>query len=561
MSTFEPGRTPSSTGLFPDAAGATPLRLVTGLGDPQRERELLTALAEDGTIVVVQRCVAAEQLVAAVQEQSPDAALVAGELHRLGDETLIHLAHAGVPAVLLSAGASVERYRSLVASVLPPDAGVEEIRQAIRQAAALPRRRLALGGPVTPDYHYPARTRYGSPPPGAPRGKPRGKPRASPRSRSPVETGTPDAGEPAWSSRRGDRGESEDGELIVITGGRGAPGRTTVAVNLAVALGAVAPTVLVDADTSGPCVAAYLDGDPTRNIAMLAHAAPATPGEWARALEDELQPLEPRGSLGQRSTHGRLLCGLPKAEMRTSLTPSFFERLLDELRRTHRYVVVDTGDTLLGSEATLHHLALRTANRVLLVAATDAIGVWHAREALRMLTTHLALPEAAPPAAVAGVEEESVRVSLILNRYDRRHHHGPAEIGWALGTPVAAVTPYDYGAAQRAIESQRPLVLDTRSRAGRALLELAERLHQGRILLPESALARPAGRHPWRAWAGLVMRVRAALGGQRAAPAEAVRTAGTVGMGEARALKAGPVLEPVYATAAQPARPGKEHVA
>src|SRR5581483_12362884 len=47
--------------------------------------------------------------------------------------------------------------------------------------------------------------------------------------------------------------------LLALASGHGSPGRTTMAVSLAAALGAVAPTVLVDADVFGPSVAAHLD--------------------------------------------------------------------------------------------------------------------------------------------------------------------------------------------------------------------------------------------------------------------------------------------------------------
>src|SRR5207237_10090599 len=92
--------------------------------------------------------------------------------------------------------------------------------------------------------------------------------------------------------------------LLAVTSGYGSPGRTTLAVNLAAALGTVAPTVLVDADLVGPSVAAYLDLDPTRNLYMLAHAEPETVRDWDRALDQELQSLDPR------SRQAVALCGL-----------------------------------------------------------------------------------------------------------------------------------------------------------------------------------------------------------------------------------------------------------
>jgi len=48
------------------------------------------------------------------------------------------------------------------------------------------------------------------------------------------------------------------------------------------------------------------------------------------------------------------------------------------------------------------------------------------------------------------------------------------------------VVPHDHRAAQTALAAQRPLVLDRRSAAARSLLDLASRLHAGRIELPRT---------------------------------------------------------------------------
>jgi hypothetical protein len=74
-------------------------------------------------------------------------------------------------------------------------------------------------------------------------------------------------------------------------------------------------------------------------------------------------------------------------------------------------------------------------------------------------------------------------VALIINRHDRHHHHGPREIEWALGVPVAAVVPHDHRHTQRALTAQRPLVTGG-GRASQVLLDLAQRAHGGDIVLP-----------------------------------------------------------------------------
>ncbi|MCC6177417.1 MAG: hypothetical protein IT305_19125, partial [Chloroflexi bacterium] len=217
-------------------------------------------------------------------------------------------------------------------------------------------------------------------------------------------------------------------------------------------------------DLSGPSVAAHLDADPTRNLYMLAHAEPETAVEWSHAIEQEIQPF------GGQCEYGDVLCGAPKLELRVGVTTRFVERLIHELRRRYRYVILDVGGELMGREPAPHRTALQAADHVLLVASADMVGLWHARTGLGILQGQL------------GIDRE--RIALIVNRHDRRFHHGQSEIEWALGLPTSAVIPNDQVAVQRSLSMQRPLVLSGRGAAARSLLDLAERVHGGAIRLP-----------------------------------------------------------------------------
>lgn len=429
-----------------------PVRLVVGLGDPERERRLLPALGASGDVAVVERCLSADQLRDSLAAARADAVLVAIDLHRLTDSAIAELARTGTPLVLLAPDPAAERWQPFPGYVLPLEADAVQARQAL--LAAL---RGERPGPVAPP---------------------------SPANPELVPPGQPTVAKPVPAAVA----------VLAVASGHGSPGRTTVAMNLAAALGAVAPTILVDADVVGASVAAHLDLDPTRNLYMLAHAEPDTPRDWDRALSEETQPL------GPRCPHGVALSGVPKAELGTAISPRFFERLLTELRQRYRYVVVDVGANLLGAEAGLHRAALALGDQVLLVAATDLVGLWHARQALGLLRTHPTI----------GGE----RLALILNRHDRRYHHGRAEIEWALGVPAAAVIPYDHRAAQRALLAQRPLVLERGSRAARPLRDLAARVHGGRVTLPPEPAPDGGDRRRWLPRLGLpLVRATAAANG------------------------------------------------
>lgn len=415
MSSFEPPR----------------LRLALGLGDQELEQRLRPALEAADDLSVTAQCLAADQLLQVIQTRGVDAAVIGWSLHRLTDALLDQLERPGLIVVLLVPDPQAERWRQRRGPVVGLDVEPSALRQLLLAAR-----------------------------PGV---------RPSPRPSSSPE---PLPLKPA------DAADARAGGVIGVTGGAGSPGRTTIAISLAAALGTSTPAVLVELDLCAPAVAAYLDRDPSQNICTLAHTVREEPHRWSAALEDELQRLGPPGI----STF--VLCGPPKREMRASIGPDFVDRLIAELARRYRWVVVDVGPELLGIEppAASHRAALAAAQHVLLVVAADFVGVWRARVALEQLERQL------------GIERRNV--SLVLNRHDPRHHHTPSEVEWHLGAPILAVVPFDHAAAQRAISDQRALVTDPSSRAGRGLLGLAERLNDGKLQLP-AVQSEPAAHQGW----------------------------------------------------------------
>ncbi len=444
------------------------LRLALGLGDQELEQRLRPAFDAADDVAVVAQCLAADQLLQTVESGEVDAVVLAWSLHRLSEALLEQLDRSGLPVALLVPDPHDPRWSGRRGPILALGTDEAVIRQALL-AARRGERFVSLS-----------------------------RPRPAPEPMILKEVDQPD--------------QSAAG-VIVVAGGAGSPGRTTLAINLATALGAAAPTVLVDADLCAPTVAAFLDRDPSRNVCTLAHAVREDPRAWAVALADELQPLSAHSPLGS------VLCGLPKREMRTSIAPAFFERLLAELARQFRYVVVDVGPDWSGTEITAanHRAVLASARQLLLVSAADLVGLWHTRTALDQLEHQLDI--------------ERRNVHLVLNRHDARFHHGRSEVAWHLGAPVAAVIPFDYGAAQRALADQRPLVVDAHSRASRAVLGLAESVHAGRLRLPAEPGDRGAAPSWWRRL--LARRPAAALKRPSAAPGHLSVAAGRGRRGQA----------------------------
>jgi Flp pilus assembly CpaE family ATPase len=415
------------------------LRVALGLGDQELEQRLRPALDLVESLQVVAQCLSADQLLAVVNARRVDAVVVGWSLHRLTDPVLEQLERARLPLVVLVPDPEDGRWGERCATVLPITATPTLIEQSLRVV----RRGERMA-------HRPTRL--------AP---------------EPVHVKVADRAEP----------RVQKGRVLALVGGAGSPGRTTVAINLAAMLGASVPTALVELDLDSPAIAAYLDRDPSRNICTLAYAVRDDPHQWEPALAAELQPL------GPVSPNSVVLCGPPKREMGTGIEPRFVERLVSELGRRYRYVILDIGSELSGADAAAasQRAALSGASQTLVISGSDLVGLWHARVALDQLEHQHGL--------------DRRQLHLVLNRHEPRYHHSPSEVEWHLGVPLVAVVPADYAAVQKAIAQQRPLACDTSSRAARALWTLADRVHTAKLRQP---LAAPPGGASERWWQRLM---------------------------------------------------------
>ena len=104
----------------PDLAGR--LRLAAGLGDPERERLVLSALQAADDITIVERCLSADQLLACANRGEADVILVGSDLHRLTEGRLEELGRTRIPLVLLARDADEERWQSFPGALLPMEA-------------------------------------------------------------------------------------------------------------------------------------------------------------------------------------------------------------------------------------------------------------------------------------------------------------------------------------------------------------------------------------------------------------------------------------------------------
>jgi len=290
---------------------------------------------------------------------------LSAELRRLDRDAVTRLSAAGIAVVgLFDPGDEVaeNRLRELgVGQVLSADAGADLIAAALRAAAdglSEASVRFDLGDPGA------ARPRLGtpSPPPAQPVGR---------------------------------------GRIIAVWGPTGAPGRTTVAVNLADEAGRLGiSTMLIDADVYGGVVAQYLGLlDESPGVAAATRSASAGTLD-AAALARIAWAVTP---------NLRVLTGLSRADRWPELRPSSLTSVLERSRALAEMVVLDCGFCIEQDEELSYDTAaprrngatlalLAAADVVLCVSGADPVALQRTVRALAELRE--ALPDVTPRVVV-----------------------------------------------------------------------------------------------------------------------------------------------------------------
>lgn len=365
-------------------------------GGSRWEADALAALDTSPDVVVHKRCVDLPDLLAVAGTGRGDVALVDGELAGF-DATAVHQLHQAGLGVLVCAGdpSSAERARNLGS--------------------------VGVVGPGHGDW------------PGVVRG-------AVPTRPTPDEVAPPEVledGPPAPRSA---------GEVVVVWGSGGAPGRTTVAVGLASAAAAPArPSMLVDVDPAGGTVAQHL-GLLDEVSGVLAAARLANQGRLdADRMTACLRTVAPR-----RGGALEVLTGFPRPDRWSDLRPGALDDLV-ALLRPRGPVVLDAGSGLAGeaepglagrrTREDLVREAVELADRLVVVGTADPVGLTRLSRSLVGLAEEL-------PDALA-------RTHVVVNRmrsslgWGERDIRGMVE---GLGRPASTTfLPEDQQTVDRAL--------------------------------------------------------------------------------------------------------------
>ncbi|MEX5298753.1 P-loop NTPase [Kocuria sp. CPCC 205292] len=304
-----------------------------------------------GPVTVVRRCLDLTELLAAARAGLGRAALVAEGAEDL-TASLLEQIRLGGAALLVLEGHDHRRLAGLGAVVVPEHADPEDAARLVEEAVA-----AAAGAPSAVGYADVVAA-----------GRADAAAGADPRPGADSDDEVPS----------GPRG---GGRIVAVWGPTGAPGRTTVAVNLAAELALLGQdTALVDADTYGPSVAAALGMlDEAAGLAQACRLA-----DQGRLDGAALRRTAADVAVAGRTV--RVLTGLTRQdrwpELRSSAVAAVLERSAQEFGTT----VVDCGFALEADEeltvdtmAPRRHAAaltvLERADVVVAVGAADTIGV------------------------------------------------------------------------------------------------------------------------------------------------------------------------------------------
>ncbi len=237
---------------------------------------------------------------------------------------------------------------------------------------------------------------------------------------------------------------SPKGRVIPVVSPKGGCGKTTVAVNLAVGLAALAPhqTVIVDLDLQFGDVASALHLTPEHGIA---DAAGVT-GLDAMALKTFLTP-HPTGLYA--------LCGSDSPAAADGITGDDVTRLLGLLAAEFRYVIVDTAPGL--TEHTLR--ALDEASDAVMICAMDVPsirGLYKERQILRELDLRMS-------------------EHIVLNFADKNGGLTVKDVEIVVGTEVDVVLPRSNAVTLSTNQGIPLLQSGTRDAATKELQQLVAR--------------------------------------------------------------------------------------
>ena len=248
------------------------------------------------------------------------------------------------------------------------------------------------------------------------------------------------------------------GQIIVFCSPKGGTGRTTLAINSALALQEQtnAAVAIVDADYASPAIDVALNLHPARDLAdLLPRLA---------QMDDQLVG----GMLTEHSSGLQVLAAPPPGTPLDLLSVPQVQRILGTLRRMFPWVVVDLG--LPFDEIAFAFLEM--ADRIVISVLPEMVGLRNVRPLLDQLHAR-------------GYADENV--SVVINRASMSNAIPQEDIEARLGAPIVHCIPDDQPLVTYSVNRGVPVLLShRRSALVRAYMAFAQR-----VLIGQDSAKRP----------------------------------------------------------------------
>ncbi|HXA30282.1 MAG TPA: response regulator [Candidatus Angelobacter sp.] len=252
---------------------------------------------------------------------------------------------------------------------------------------------------------------------------------------------------------------NERGEMFVVFSGKGGIGKSVLSANLAVALAMEtgARVALVDLDLQFGDVGVLLNLDHSRSITDLTDA----PGHIDPEFVQDVLASGPEGV--------KVLLAPISPELADLVTAEHLRAIMEELRRSFDFIVVDTASHL--TELNLE--MIEQASRVIVMSALTIPAIKDTKLTLKVLDSLNLEPE---------------RILLLLNRSDAHSDFNKEAVEQNLRFPISLQLPHDPKIVAASVNRGAPFVsTNPEVEISRALRELVSRL------VPLEQSAQPVG--------------------------------------------------------------------